>query len=161
MMGLMKKAANLTLTGRAAWLLIGTAVGFAAWAGWTQWQFGRLHEKLGRCQGDSTSIQHVATNNATALADCAARLSEAIRSKLVSQQAERAANERLEEEIEARQVLVERERLLRQEVYQRAECSVWANEPVCPDIVDSLHRAAAGARGAGGGDSVPSDPADP
>jgi len=140
--GLIKKAAGFTLTGRVAWVLIGTLATAVAWAGWTQWRIGSLHEKLGSCQGGAQSVAKAAANNATAVEDCKQRLEREISDRLQAEQAERLANEQLETETAIRRDLAERERARRFEAYRDPACSEWAVDIVCNDAADSLRRAA-------------------
>lgn len=142
---LIGKAAKLSLTGRAAWIAIGIVAAALAWAGWTQWRIGNLHEQLGNCQGGVNAVADTATNNAEALADCQARLKKEVSQRLLAEKAERQANDRLERETELRRDLAERERATRREAYDDEDCADWARQLVCPDIADSLRRAARGA----------------
>lgn len=157
---LIGKAAKLSLTGRAAWVAIGMVVAALAWAGWTQWRIGNLHEQLGNCQGGVNAVADTATNNAEALADCQARLEEEVSERLLAEKAERQANRRLEQETELRRDLAERERAERREAYHAEDCADWARQLVCPDVADSLRRAARGAGGADRGDPDARDPDD-
>lgn len=155
--GLMARAAGLSLTGRAAWALIGVMAAALAWAGWTQWRIGNLHEQVGHCQGGVAAVAQVATNNATAVEDCSRRLKQEIASRLAAEDAERLANQRLETETEFRRDLAERERAARQEAYRDPDCNEWGVALACPDVADSLRRAAS----AGREDRGNSDPGDP
>jgi len=157
---LIGKAAKLSLTGRAAWIAIGIVVAALSWAGWTQWRIGNLHEQLGNCQGGAGAVADTATNNAEALADCQARLEEEVSQRLLAEEAERQASERLERETEQRRDLAERERAARREAYDAENCADWARQPVCPDVADSLRRAARGAGSADRGDPAPGDSPD-
>jgi hypothetical protein len=158
---LIGKAAKLSLTGRAAWIAIGIVVAALSWAGWTQWRIGNLHEQLGNCQGGTSAVADTATNNAEALADCQARLEEEVSQRLLAEEAERQANERLELETELRRDLAERERAARREAYDAEDCANWARQPVCPAVADSLRRAARGAGSADHRDPEAGDSPDP
>lgn len=158
--GLIAKAAGFSLTGRAAWLAIGAVVAAMSWAAWTQWRIGQLNQQVGHCRGGVAAVAQVATNNAAAVEDCSVRLKRAIADRLAAEDAERIANERLELETEFRRDLAERERAVRQEAYRDPDCAQWGRTLACPDVVDSLRRAASAGR-ADRGNSDAGDPEDP
>ncbi|MFW6024029.1 MAG: hypothetical protein ACOC8P_00230 [Dichotomicrobium sp.] len=146
---LIGKAAGLTLTGRAAWAAIGAVVLALGWAGWTQWRIGNLHEQLGECRGETGGVVDVANSNAAQLTVCQRRLEAEIEGRELAEQAEREANRQLESETERRRDVAERERAARREAYDHQDCADWARQPVCPDIADSLRRAAGSDRDPG------------
>src|SRR5699024_7882441 len=116
---------------------LGVLLAALTWAGWSQWRINKLHERLGQAQAAIDTAVSAADNNRVQLHACVGRLDGLLDDLRLSEEAQQRATARLAAEAERRQALARRESDQRSKSYDD-ECEMWATDPVCPAVSDSL-----------------------